>query len=51
MRRCWRATSRATGAVVNFGVIEMFEMDGDKITSVAPFYWDTQALRAPLGIA
>jgi uncharacterized protein len=45
------ATSRATGAVISFGVIEMFEMDGDKIISVAPFYWDTHALRAPLGIA
>lgn len=44
------AISRATGTETSFGVVEVFEFDGDRIVSIAPFHWDTHAMRQTLGL-
>jgi len=39
------ATLRATGRQLTFPVVEVLEMEGGKIVSVQPFYWDTHGIR------
>lgn len=44
------AISRATGRETSFGVVEVFEFEGDRIAAIAPFHWDTHAMRQTLGL-
>jgi ketosteroid isomerase-like protein len=45
------ATARATGAKLSFAVLESVRFTDGKIVAIRPFYWDTHALRQPLGLS
>jgi ketosteroid isomerase-like protein len=44
------AQARATKQQTSFRVVELWRFANEKVVAIEPFYWDTHALRAVLGL-